>query len=234
MTVQKHIKFPYSSVDVRVVMIDDAPWFIASDICSVLEFKNHSDALKRLDEDERKSLKNNSIDINDGVINQQLNPNQEIIVINESGLYSLILTSRKAEAKKFKKWVTNEVLPSIRKTGSYTHPSVPTAPMADELLTDLQLRQLGELVHSIGMCFHQQESAKWAVYAGIRDTKGISQINQLPSREFNNVYGTVHLLREKAQEYLKLRIAVDSLVIKQVLRNHQLQLPLQADLFLPS
>ena len=68
-------------------------------------------------------MKNNSVGIADGLINQKLNAEQEINLINESGLYSLILTSRKPEAKKFKKWVTAEVLPAIRKTGRYeAHP----------------------------------------------------------------------------------------------------------------
>jgi prophage antirepressor-like protein len=93
---------------VRVVMIDGEPWFVAADVCKVLEIGNVSMAVGRLDDDEK------------GVSNTDtLGGRQEMVIINESGLYALILTSRKPAAKRFRKWVTAEVLPSIRKTGSY-------------------------------------------------------------------------------------------------------------------
>jgi hypothetical protein len=75
------------------------PWFMAADVCTVLSIGNPSDAIKRLDHDERARFKLGVSEMN---------------IINESGLYSLILGSRKPEAKKFKKWVTSEVLPAIR------------------------------------------------------------------------------------------------------------------------
>ena len=85
-------------------------WFIAQDICNILGYKNSSrDIARHVDEEDR-----DTITIRDG---NKGNPNQ--VVINESGLYSLILRSRKPEAKKFKRWVTSEVLPAIRKTGEY-------------------------------------------------------------------------------------------------------------------
>lgn len=93
---------------VRVVEIDGEAWFVAADVCRVLEIQNTTQALERLDDDER-SIFN---------IGRQGNAN----IINESGLYALVSTSRKPEAKKFRKWVTNEVLPTIRKTGMYINP----------------------------------------------------------------------------------------------------------------
>lgn len=91
-----------------------APWFSAADVCAALTIANSRDALDRLDDDEK------------GVATADtLGGAQEIATVNESGLYSLILTSRKPEAKKFKRWVTHEVLPSIRKSGGYSvRPSV--------------------------------------------------------------------------------------------------------------
>lgn len=94
---------------VRVVMIDGEPWFVGKDVCETLGIANHNDALGRLDDDERQGVG----------ITDPLGNRQTATAINESGLYSLILTSRKPEAKKFKKWVTSEVLPEIRKTGSF-------------------------------------------------------------------------------------------------------------------
>lgn len=94
---------------VRTVIIDDEPWFVGKDVTEALGYSNSRDALaKRVDTEDK------------GVANcDTLGGIQNIAIINESGLYSLILSSKLPNAKKFKKWVTNEVLPSIRKTGHY-------------------------------------------------------------------------------------------------------------------
>nr|WP_276561612.1 Bro-N domain-containing protein [Bacillus sonorensis] len=87
---------------------DGEPWFVAKDVCDVLEIKNNRDALSRLDDDEK------------GVaLTDTLGGTQELTVVNEPGLYSLILRSRKPEAKQFKRWITHGVIPTIRKTGGY-------------------------------------------------------------------------------------------------------------------
>ncbi len=109
--------FKYENNEFRVIDRNGEPWFIGSEACNHLSIVNVSDALARLDDDERETIV-----ITEGLINQGLSnnaPGTKLIIISESGLYSLILTSRKPEAKPFKKWVTSEVLPSIRKTGSY-------------------------------------------------------------------------------------------------------------------
>ncbi len=101
--------FNYEINQIRTVEINGEIWFVAVDICKVLEINNVTDALSRLDEDEKNTL----------VLNEGIRGNPNLNIISESGFYSLVLSSRKAEAKAFKKWVTSEVLPSIRKTGSY-------------------------------------------------------------------------------------------------------------------
>lgn len=100
--------FNYGETAVRTVVKDNEVWFVAKDVCEVLEVKNVSDAVNRLDDDEK-----DTIVLNEGIGN----PNKSIV--NEPGLYSLILSSRKPEAKAFKRWVTHEVIPSIRKHGAY-------------------------------------------------------------------------------------------------------------------
>jgi prophage antirepressor-like protein len=97
---------------IRTVRINGEPWFVASDICNALEIGNPSQARTRLESDEYQTLDVGAIS----------NDTQHLVV-SESGLYSLILGSRKPEAKEFKRWVTKEVLPSIRKTGSYGLPA---------------------------------------------------------------------------------------------------------------
>lgn len=113
--------FAYGDQQARVVTRDGEPWFVARDVCDVLAITNAGNVLATLDEDER-----SSIHIADGTSG---NPNKALV--SEAGLYSLILRSRKPEAKAFKRWVTHDVLPSIRKRGGYLTPEA-----AEKALTD--------------------------------------------------------------------------------------------------
>ena len=90
---------------IRSVMVNNEPYFVAKDICDILELTNPTMAMSRLDEDERTKL--------------NLGRQGEANCVNEYGLYSLILASRKPEAREFKRWITHEVIPSIRKHGAY-------------------------------------------------------------------------------------------------------------------
>lgn len=115
--------FNFESHNIRTIETDGEPYFVASDVCESLLLANTSQALSRLDDDEK------------GVIlNDTLGGAQKMAVVNESGLYSLIISSRKPVAKRFKKWVTNEVLPTIRKTGSYAVPVSPELQLAQAVL----------------------------------------------------------------------------------------------------
>ena len=98
---------------VRTVMIGNMPWFVAKDVCEVLELSDVSMSVAKLDDDEK--------------LVQKLfvsGQNRDMIIVNESGLYTLIMRSNKPEARSFRKWVTSEVLPSIRATGQYTMPQL--------------------------------------------------------------------------------------------------------------
>lgn len=98
--------------DIRTVVIDNEPWFVGKDVADILGYQNGSrDINRHVDEEDKRLTK---------MVSQ--GQNRDITVINESGLYSLIFGSKLESAKKFKKWVTSEVLPSIRKTGTYVMP----------------------------------------------------------------------------------------------------------------
>lgn len=103
---------------VRSILIDGDPWFVAADVCKALEIEKTNRALSRLDDDEKGA---HSVSTPGG--------RQRMSIISESGLYSLILGSRKPEARAFKRWITHEVIPSIRKHGAY---------MTDNLLDALE------------------------------------------------------------------------------------------------
>ena len=113
--------FGFESRDVRVIMKGDEPWFVAKDVCEVLGYENSRKAIAdHIDADERGVTKCDTLG---GV--------QELSIINESGLYALILRSHKPEAKRFRKWVTSEVLPTIRKHSAYITPEALKKAMTD-------------------------------------------------------------------------------------------------------
>lgn len=111
-------EFKFNENQLRTVSLNGEPWFVAKDVCDVLDLSNTTVAIGRLDEDEVTKF-------NLGGLSGETN------IVNESGLYSLVMSSRKKEAKQFKKWVTSEVLPSIRKHGAYMTEDVIAKTLSD-------------------------------------------------------------------------------------------------------
>lgn len=125
--------FNFENHNVRALMIDDEPYWVGKDVASVLGYMKPTDAVRK------------HVDVEDRGISKIETPSgvQEMTVINESGLYSLILSSKLPSAKKFKRWVTSEVLPALRKTGGY---KLPDNPMDILKLTYEALNQTNESV----------------------------------------------------------------------------------------
>lgn len=122
--------FKFEGHDVRTTMVDDNPWFSANDVAGVLQYSEASAMTRHLDDDEK------------GLSNwQTLGGAQQMLVINESGLYSAILRSRKEEAKRFKKWVTSVLIPGIRKK-EFVHVS---AIPAQSVNMDFVMKELADL-----------------------------------------------------------------------------------------
>lgn len=111
------IPFDFEGSSIRLVDLEGSPWFVAMEVAAVLDYSDAEAMTRKLDDDEKQNLQ---------IVG--FGP-RGVTVISESGLYSAILSSRKPEAAKFKKWVTAEVLPSIRKTGSYTAPKAAPSPV---------------------------------------------------------------------------------------------------------
>ncbi|MDV2883806.1 BRO family protein [Alkalihalophilus pseudofirmus] len=140
--------FNYETSEVRTIMQGEEVWFVASDVCKVLEIKNATQALQRLDEDERSMFN----------IGRQGFTN----IVNESGLYSLIWGSRKREAKHFKRWITHEVLPSIRKHGMYAKDELLDNP---DLLIEVASKLKEERAARVALEKHKKENAHKVLYA---------------------------------------------------------------------
>lgn len=121
-------RFDFRTHGVRVVMIDDEPWFVAVDVAVVLGYSATSAMTRTLDEDEKgvRSL-------------HTLGGQQEMVVISEPGLFSAIIRSRIPEARDFKRWVTHDVLPAIRRTGAYVTPETPEQLMARAVIQAQEL-----------------------------------------------------------------------------------------------
>ena len=119
----ERFEFPATGQVIRTIEIDGTPWFIAADVCAALGIANHRDALARLDADEK------------GVgTTDTLGGPQAVAIVSEPGLYGLTWTSRKPEAGAFRRWVKHDVLPTIRRTGSYSAPKVPDLTTAEGVL----------------------------------------------------------------------------------------------------
>ena len=132
--------FSYEDKQVRTVLIDGAPWWVLADVCRVLGLKNSRNASSRLGDDEK-----------DVHLVDTLRGKQRMTIVNESGLYAVILRSEKPEAQAFKRWVTHEVLPTIRKPGAYVpalpQPEPEPVPLAlPRLPTDAQTQRADRLI----------------------------------------------------------------------------------------
>lgn len=129
--------FNYQSNEVRTVEMGGEPWFVLKDVCNILGISKYRDTAARLDADERGSVEVDT-----------LGGTQQVIAVNESGLYHVILRSDKPEAAPFRKWVTSEVLPTLRKTGSYMMPKM-TKEMQAIFLLDNRTAQLDQRVTAL-------------------------------------------------------------------------------------
>ena len=136
--------------DVRTIMIDGEPWFVGRDVANALGYARERDAIA------------NHVDKDDAVkhgVTDSIGREQQTTVINESGLYSLIFGSKLESAKKFKKWVTSEVLPQLRKTGSYGTSKLPQTPMELLELHYEAIKQVDKKVNSLEERFNDFEQS---------------------------------------------------------------------------
>ena len=181
--------------EIRTVSINGEPWIVAVDVCRALEISNSRMATDRLDEDEKATV--SLTDTSSNGVSQ----NREMTVINEYGLYSLILGSRKPEAKAFKRWVTHEVIPSIRRTGSYAASGINSTPdYANELAA----------YKFIGDDLHLNDASKMLMYETYCKERGLPT-GCLPHYELNGnrkLCSLSELLKVKGSEMSAVKFNV--------------------------
>lgn len=148
---------------VRTMVIDNEPWVVGKDVAEILGYKDTSDAMRRHVDDEDKLTRRFT----------DSGQNREMYIINESGLYSLILSSKMPNARKFKRWVTSEVLPAIRKTGSYQKPMSQVEMMRVQLgMIDNHEERIAELEQNMTIDYAQQQALGEAVNYVVIDALG--------------------------------------------------------------
>lgn len=187
--------FNYEGYQVRTVIKNEEPWFVVTDVCQVLALSNPTESLRALDEDEKSTLR-----ISEG--------GPERNIINEAGLYTLIIRSNKTEAKQFKRWITHEVLPSIRKTGNYQKPQ------SIEDLIIMQATSVKELKAEVAILGQTVTTIQDTLLN--RDEDWRKSINTMLNRSAFKLGGQYRDLRKKSYEILEERAHCN---LNQRLRN---------------
>lgn len=206
--------YAFNQQPIRVFLVDNQPWFAAVDICNALGIVNSRDAIQKLDEDERMQvIDSNTVGLTDGTqINNLLN------VVSESGMNALVLRCRDAMTKgtpahAFRKWVTAEVLPSIRKTGSYT-----SAPMtAPQTITDHQYQELERIVDIMAKVMNALPQAKRQLWNVIRFETNAENVGKLPVSEYHRAKALLTEMHERVCHDLQPFLQS---IVSDYLRNH--------------
>ncbi len=170
------IPFNFGQQQVRTLLVGGEPWFVASDVCDALELVGRSRNFTRmLDEDEKGA---HIVSTPGGA--------QEMQVVNESGLYALIFKSRKPEAKRFKKWVTSEVLPAIRKHGRYEDRQAKMPTLMDELIGMSELSVIKGLIRdkSKSVPANMRQSFAMTMHGRLHTRFNVPRTELIPAEQF--------------------------------------------------
>lgn len=206
--------FTFETNSIRTFAINDDPWFVAKDICDALNISNARDAIAKLDDDEKMTVgltdtfRNNTVGLTDSIGNQV----QSINLVSESGMYTLILRCRDAVKKgsvphRFRKWVTAEVLPQIRRTGKYAI----QLPEPDPTINiELTLNEWRTLINVWTLCTRYEESVSLLLKAAAPFIHGhpfsFVQFNQARSKSaLSETVPTIKKIMEKLPKAVKFQ-----------------------------
>ncbi|MGL9720662.1 BRO-N domain-containing protein [Symbiopectobacterium sp.] len=203
------------SHDVRVQIVDGAPWFCLKDVCEVLNIENHRDLMA-------KQLNDQGVD---KIYTLTEGGKQKLVYVNEPNLYRVIFRSNKPEAKQFQDWVFNEVLPSIRKTGKYEHPVY--NPESHELFTANDTSNLARLIWCMSHNFRFKQAWSNGIWYALREVTGIPspqpmEVRHIPhiARECERIWAVIERLqsaivnaeRRTIRQLVRKRENVDSVM----------------------
>lgn len=192
--------YTFNQQPIRVFLVDNQPWFAAVDICNALCIQNPTMAIQKLDEDERMQVIDSSTlnSIEGTQINNLLN------VVSESGMNALVLRCRDAMTKgtpahAFRKWVTSEVLPSIRKTGSY----ISAPPVTSPPITQRQYLVLRNALQRLANYAHNDNSAKGYLENALRIRLNVENLDKIPSHRYAEALQIVNQWADDSDNQLR-------------------------------
>ena len=197
------------SFQLRVIDIHGQPWFVAADVAEALEYRNAPDMVRMLDDDEVGTTQ---------IVRSTSGGNPNLTIINESGLYSAILRSRKPEAKRFKKWVTSEVLPAIRRTGQYTAP-VPAAAPCRDYLTGQDMANLKHMISLISSHFGHSHAAVSASWSALRRVTRTPSPQPFKKSQLSDIAFELERQFSVVEVYIRKRREVEAELLKRMIRG---------------
>lgn len=204
-----------SASSIRIIMIDNEPWFAAADVCDVLGYANGRDALS-------KHCRAGGVAKRDTPTNSGI---QLLTYINEGNLYRLVIKSRMPAAEKFEAWVCDEVLPSIRKQGYYIAPVVDQEPAQDEALaiTEAEADRLRRLVRGIAHCLPTMTPHQVAatIYGRIKSPLRIGRIDDLPAPYFERTMQYLERLCVVARNHCRQQSAIESALLSKMIEGSE-------------
>jgi prophage antirepressor-like protein len=189
------LPFKFEAKEVRAIILNGEPWFVASDVCESLELLGRSRNFLRMLDDDEKGAHNVSTPGGD----------QEVQIINESGLYSLTFKSRKPEAKRFKKWVTSEVLPAIRKHGRYEDGQGRMATLIGQTIGTDGFHMLGAVIKgkvtSLPLSIQRRATAK--LWSQTHAAFGVRSAADIPADQLDSARNFIAAYEVKEGEYIQ-------------------------------
>lgn len=210
--------FNFAAALIRTILINDEPWFVAADVCKILGLNNPTRALATLDQDEKLTLtlgkgQKTTLDSIEG--QRSRGGAQKLNIVNESGLYALIFKSRKPVAKKFRKWVTNDVLPEIRKTGNYSVTSEPR--QSYEKITSAQYAEISSKIHFMASGWLWSESTQQHIHNKIRVLTNVHRLDTIPADQFDDMMTGLDDLNASMQLFMELMIEMRETFKQQII-----------------
>ncbi|MFS1539501.1 MAG: Bro-N domain-containing protein [Candidatus Phlomobacter fragariae] len=218
MTTLSIIPLSFEMHEVRTVILSGEPWFVGIDICSALGISNNRDALNKLDDDEKTTVALTDSQPGIGA--------QRISLISESGMFTLALRCRDAVKQgtlphRFRKWVTNEVLPSIRKTGKYEHPKYQPQQEAHEKFSNKDTQNLARIIALMTQNFRFRDAWNNAIWYALREVTGIPspypmEVRLVPSiaSECERIWHVTEELQDKIAD-------AEKTAIKRIIRKRE-------------
>lgn len=215
-----------SAQSIRIILIDNEPWFAVADVCDILGYVNSRKALAdhcRVGGVTKRDTPIQECDVTKRDTTSRARLSQEMTYINEGNLYRLVIKSRKPEAEKFETWVCDEVLPSIRKTGSYSLPIAQEDFREAELITEAEVEKIKRYTRGVASCLPTIPATTIAVaiYSRIKSPLRIGRIDDLPVPYLDRTMKYLERLCAEARQHNRRQSAADEAFLTKMLAGSE-------------